>query len=102
MTDFSFEANMMKEIFIETCGLVRDALIAPHVLYKPTLSQDGDQWCALFGENLAEGVAGFGDTPAEAMAAFDKAWRTQRTNYANLPDRQNPLCDPHPNKEEAF
>jgi hypothetical protein len=46
----------------------------PSVVFKPTLSRDGNQWCALFGENLMEGVAGFGDTPAKAMWAFDKAW----------------------------
>ena len=46
----------------------------PSVMYRPSLSPDGDQWCALYGENLQEGVAGFGRTPAEAMADFDQAW----------------------------
>lgn len=45
-----------------------------HVLYQPRISIDGDQWCALYGENLQDGVAGFGNSPAEAMAAFDRAW----------------------------
>ena len=54
----------------------------PCVLFKPTLSQDGDMWCALFGENLQEGVAGFGETPAKAMWAFDEAWMTERTPAA--------------------
>jgi hypothetical protein len=49
-------------------------LKAPSVIYKPRLSLDGNQWCALLGSNLIEGVAGFGDSPADAMAAFDKAW----------------------------
>ena len=40
------------------------------------VGHDGDQWCALYGENLQEGVAGFGRTPAEAMADFDQAWTT--------------------------
>ncbi|MCW0104448.1 hypothetical protein [Burkholderia pseudomallei] len=31
-------------------------------------------WCALYGPNLMEGVCGFGDSPAEAMADFDKNW----------------------------
>jgi hypothetical protein len=31
-------------------------------------------WCALFGDNLQEGVVGFGETPAKAMYAFDTAW----------------------------
>src|SRR3990167_11258917 len=46
----------------------------PCVVFKPNLSKDGDKWCALFGINLQEGVAGFGMTPAEAMLAFDKSW----------------------------
>ena len=46
----------------------------PSVLFRPNLSMDGNQWCALYGENLQSGVAGFGDTPALAMADFDAAW----------------------------
>ena len=55
---------------------------APSVLYRPTLTADGDKWCALYGADLASGVAGFGDTPAEAMHEFDKAWTTQPTPAA--------------------
>lgn len=46
----------------------------PSVLYRPALSIDGNQWCALYGEDLQAGVAGFGDTPALAMQDFDKQW----------------------------
>ncbi len=46
----------------------------PSVVYRPSLGRDGNQWCALYGANLAEGVAGFGDSPALAMRAFDVAW----------------------------
>jgi hypothetical protein len=46
----------------------------PSVLYKPTLSLDGNQWCALLGDNLQVGLAAFGDTPAKAMWNFDKAF----------------------------
>jgi hypothetical protein len=51
---------------------------APHVLMCPAISVDGNQWCALYGANLHDGVAGFGDTPAKAMRDFDKNWLTQR------------------------
>lgn len=47
----------------------------PSVLYRPSLSIDGDKWCALYGENLQDGVAGFGDTPELAMLDFDQAWQ---------------------------
>jgi hypothetical protein len=50
----------------------------PSVLYRPRLMADGDKWCALYGENLMDGVAGFGNTPAEAMSAFDAAWTSER------------------------
>jgi len=46
----------------------------PSVLYRPALRIDGNQWCALYGENLQDGVAGFGDSPVEAMHAFDAEW----------------------------
>ena len=50
----------------------------PCVLFRPVLSRDGNQWLALFGPNIQEGVAGFGDTPAKAMRAFDDAWLTEK------------------------
>jgi hypothetical protein len=46
----------------------------PCVMFKPRLSVDGNQWCALYGENLQDGVAGFGDSPADAMWNFDRNW----------------------------
>ena len=46
----------------------------PSVLFRPHLSIDGNQWCALYGDNLQDGVAGFGDSPEAAMRDFDQAW----------------------------
>jgi hypothetical protein len=48
----------------------------PSVVFKPKITKDGNQWCALLGDNLQEGVAGFGDTPNKACYAFDAAWNT--------------------------
>jgi hypothetical protein len=50
----------------------------PSAVFKPRLSIDGDKWCALYGEDLQNGVAGFGDTPDLAMTDFDLNWRTQK------------------------
>lgn len=55
-----------------------------HVLMRPEIYIDGDQWCALYGENLQEGVAGFGDSPIAAMVDFDKSWTTKLTARAAL------------------
>jgi hypothetical protein len=49
-----------------------DHAIQPSVLYRPKLSIDGDQWCALYGEDLQCGVAGFGASPELAMFDFNK------------------------------
>lgn len=55
----------------------------PCVLFKPSLSVDGDQWCALYGDDLQRGVAGFGDSPALAMQDFDKNWKERHgRNYS--------------------
>ena len=53
----------------------------PSVVFKPALTKDGDMWCALFGENLQEGVAGFGPRPADAMWAFDTAWLSESGSH---------------------
>lgn len=55
----------------ETLG---EQTIRPSVAFKPRLSVDGNKWCALYGDDLMEGVAGFGDSPAEAMLDFDRNW----------------------------
>jgi len=54
----------------------------PSAVFKPSIYPDGTMWCALLGENLMEGVAGFGDTPEAAAIAFDKNWMTGKTPAA--------------------
>ena len=54
----------------------------PSVLYRPAIFADGDMWCALLGEDLQCGVAGFGETPAKAMAAFDTEFWHGKTPHA--------------------
>ncbi len=57
------------------CGTVHEGEQPPHAVEAITLRLDGSSWCALAGPDLQEGVAGFGDTPAEACAEFDREWR---------------------------
>lgn len=66
----------------QSFSAIADYQTEPSVLYRPTLSVDGNQWCALYGEDLQSGVAGFGDTPALAMIDFNKNW--------NIPLRNSP------------
>ena len=43
-------------------------------ILKPKISIDGDRWCVLYGENLQDGVAGFGSSPRLAVYDFNRAW----------------------------
>jgi hypothetical protein len=65
----------------ESVRQAASAYESPAAIYRPALSIDGNQWCALYGANLQDGVAGFGDSPALAMADFDRNW------FAKLPAR---------------
>jgi hypothetical protein len=47
--------------------------MAPHVLLRPSILPDGTMWCALLGEDLMVGIAGFGETPELACQAFRSA-----------------------------
>lgn len=46
------------------------------VAYKLIPFRDGNQWCVLLGDDLVVGIAGFGDTPAKAIADFDRQMHT--------------------------
>lgn len=45
---------------------------------KPRIFIDGNMWCVLWGENLQDGIAGFGATPRLAVYDFNKAWDKSR------------------------
>lgn len=51
------------------------ALNTPFYLIRPRLFLDGTMWCALYGDNLQQGIAGFGETPEMAVRAFNDAWK---------------------------
>ena len=84
----SMEQEMISRFHVEVSGVAHRACQqieetaylyrAPSMVFRPRISMDGDQWCALYGENLQDGVAGFGASPSLAMSAFDLAWETKR------------------------
>lgn len=43
-------------------------------ILRPKICPDGNRWCVLYGENLHDGIAGFGDTPHEAVLDWNKRW----------------------------
>jgi hypothetical protein len=46
----------------------------PSFMYRIIPYKDGEQWCALLGQNVQDGIVGFGDTPARALRSFDDAY----------------------------
>jgi hypothetical protein len=54
-----------------------EKMAQPSYMLRPRVILDGNLWCALYGDNLQDGVAGFGSTPEKAFAAFDAAWKGQ-------------------------
>lgn len=48
--------------------------LRPFYMLRPSVFIDGNQWCALYGANLQDGVAGFGNTPSDAARQFDIEW----------------------------
>lgn len=74
MNSICHAAAMAGEVWQQAAGEFQ----RPSVLYRPSIQPDGNKWCALYGDNLQEGVAGFGDTPDLAMRDFDKNWCGQK------------------------
>lgn len=74
-TDISADAYLARMAIVEAAAFVA----APHTRMRPRVYLDGTAWCALYGESIMEGVCGFGASPAEACADFDRAWSKHHT-----------------------
>jgi hypothetical protein len=73
MSEFNLDPYV-NEVAAQHYRDLTDHMTQPSVLYRPGLSIDGNQWCALYGEDLQSGIAGLGDTPEMAMRDFNRNW----------------------------
>lgn len=64
--DLTHQSEMNTLIEAEEMNLVS--------ILKPKIFIDGNKWCVLYGENIQDGICGFGDTPRKAVYDFNKAW----------------------------
>ena len=48
---------------------------------EAVISRDGDEWCCLAGENLQEGIAGFGLTAQQAVQRFKANVRNENAQF---------------------
>lgn len=71
----AFDLSWQKQHLQQEIYVVSEQMQRPSVLMRPRVYIDGNMWCALYGDDLQNGVAGFGLSPADAMADFDKNWR---------------------------
>jgi len=56
----------------ETLQDIISELGKPHKFLRPELFRDGNKWCALYGADMQVGIAGFGDSPVDAIEAFNR------------------------------
>ncbi len=65
------QSNLLDDMFSRMQTLKELDLIEK---LNPKFSRDGNQFCFLYGKDLQEGIAGFGDTVAEAVSDFYKSY----------------------------
>ncbi len=56
------------------CNLNIEAEYKLFSMLKPKLYKNGNKWCVLYGEDIQSGIAGFGETPNEAICDWNSAW----------------------------
>lgn len=86
----AFDLGNFRDIAIQEVVAVSHEQQRPSVMFRPKMMADGTAWCALYGEDLQSGVCGFGDTPDEAMRAFDLAWWKGKTPAALVAEAATP------------
>lgn len=73
----SFDIGYLKDRANEAISIITNAYDRPSAVMRPKVFPDGNQWCALYGENIQDGVCGFGDSPELACWDFDKSWHAK-------------------------
>lgn len=87
--DASFAIEGVRQDF----RIVADEMQRPAAVFRPRIFPDGDQWCALYGDDLMAGVAGFGKTPSDAMHDFDRSWLHGKASAEPRADERDPFSE---------
>ena len=66
--DYTHEAEMA--ILIEAQEMNLTSILSPKIYI------DGNQWCVLYGDNIQDGICGFGETPKLAIYDLNKSFNT--------------------------
>lgn len=81
--------NLAADTLIKTAGeIVDNRMKEPERNKQPaitvTISEDGDRYCALHGEDLQSGIAGFGGREADAILDFVYHWLDEVGTLPNI------------------
>tara|TARA_B100000378_G_scaffold70854_1_gene54078 strand:+ start:11090 stop:11329 length:240 start_codon:yes stop_codon:yes gene_type:complete len=68
----SFQQQGLADLLIDSA--TTESQFKLFSLLKPKIYKDGDKWCVLYGDNLQEGVVGFGKTPQKAVSEWTNNW----------------------------
>lgn len=68
------DSSWVAQRMVDSVNILEAEQLRPCILFRARVFQDGNMFCALFGDNIQEGIVGFGETPDEATREFDKAW----------------------------
>jgi hypothetical protein len=88
--DFSHARALLQEAI----GIASYEYSRPSTVLRPKIFIDGTMYCALYGDNLQDGVAGFGDTAAAAFEDFDRNWNKQTVAQAEHAARPGQVSMP--------
>ena len=67
-----FRENQIEELEFNSSVIKEEHMRC--AMLKPRLFIDGKQWCCLYGDDLQNGIAGFGDTPHKAIMDWEGAF----------------------------
>lgn len=62
---------------VEEARIIETAEMNLVIIFGAKLTIDGDQYCWLHGDNLQDGIHGFGKSPYLAALDFNKNFRTE-------------------------
>ena len=88
----AFDISYVTPLAQQLISTLQSDYCRPSAVFRPRLFLDGNMYCALYGDDLMNGCAGFGETADAAMWDFDKNWTTQK---APTPSRAAPTVGAH-------
>lgn len=90
--DISWQKEMIVQSITCMADTIQNQQTRPSVLMRPRIFIDGNQWCCLYGDNIQDGVAGFGDTPEAAACDFDTSWHNSKPPKLMFPSAAEVLA----------